>query len=190
MAVLTIRDILRGQTTLDTIILRRQTRAVSAKPNATTPFKYVFIPSSYLSPASASDPDPDPIRSLSASDTSLAPASASASGVQPTITPPLIVNKDDNPNTPFSFSSSSLMQTETSTTPTPVGYLCHVLPHERLYDLGRKENWRRMMRMPLFDTWSSTDRTRKSGEALLPAERYVWPRMNDGVLERMVRDLR
>lgn len=184
MAVLTIRDILRGQTTLDTIILRRQTRAVSAKPNTTTPFKYVFIPSSYLSPAS----HPDPRRSLPASDTSL--ASASASGVQPTITPPLIVNKDDNPNTPSSSSSSSLMQTDPSTTPTPVGYLCHVLPHERLYDLGRKENWRRMMRMPLFDTWSSTDRTRRSGEALLPAERYVWPRMNPGVLERMVRDLR
>lgn len=186
MAVLTIRDILRGQTTLDTIILRRQTRAVSAKPNTATPFKYVFIPALYLSPASASDPDPR--RYPPATDTSLAPASASASGVQPTITPPLVVNKDDNPNTPSS--SSSLMQTETSTTPTPVGYLCHVLPHERLYDLGRKENWRRMMRMPLFDTWSSTDRTRRSGEALLPAERYVWPRMNAGVLERMVRDLR
>lgn len=188
MAVLTIRDILRGQTTLDTIILRRQTRAVSAKPNTTTPFKHVFIPALYISPAS--DPDLDPRRSLPASDTSLASASASASGVQPTITPPFIVNKDDNPNTPSSSSSLSLMQTDPSTTPTPIGYLCHVLPHERLYDLGRKENWGRMMRMPLFDTWSSTDRTRRSGEALLPAERYVWPSMNPGVLERMVRDLR
>lgn len=133
MAVLTIRDILRGQTTLDTIILRRLNGSANSK---SAPFKYVFIPTSYLS----SSPTP-----AATAVTTSASASASASGVQPTMTPPLIpspMNKDD-PSTPPSTS-------------TPLGYLCHVLPHERLYDLGRRENWRRMMSRPVFDTWSST----------------------------------
>lgn len=145
MAILTLRDILRGQTTLDTIILRR--RNVSAK---SPPFKYVFVPTSYLSP-----PLPSPPAHGTPGDTRTTTSSASASGVQPNITPSLAPAstpapaKNNEPNV-----ASTPVETSRSPSSLPNGYLCHVLPHERLYDLGRRENWRRMMNMSLFDTWS------------------------------------
>lgn len=169
MAILTIRDILRGQTALDTIILRRQ--KTSAKP---TPFKYIFIPNSYLQypppPSSATYAELNPTTNA------VSTTSASASGVQPTMTPPLPIDTGDS-DVPKTSESSP------SPAPSPRGFLCHVLPHERLYDLGPKENWRRLMRMPLFDTWVAA---KQYGDV----EGYEWPKMNSGVLERMVRDLR
>ncbi|KAI0046986.1 hypothetical protein FA95DRAFT_1519545 [Auriscalpium vulgare] len=116
MAVVATRDVLRGQTTLDTVRLRRPTKS---RPTG----RFVCIPAS------------------------VEVMSGSASGVDHRSTDAL--TKSDTPLPIFA-----------------------VLPGERVYDLGWRENWRRAMSAPLF----GGRETRSE---------YEWPKINPTVLKRM-----
>lgn len=172
MAVLTIRDILLGQTTLDTIILRRLRASASAqKLKSKTPtsaeqtdlaFKYVFIPLSYLEKHTPSSSSANGI-------------SASATGVQPTFSLAA--------PTPLS-TSTSFLHPDSSPDPNPRGFVCPVYAHERLYDLGPRENWRHFVQKSSFWVFGAGKSGKREGEG-----EFEWPEMNREVLGRMVREI-
>ncbi|THH16963.1 hypothetical protein EW146_g3754 [Bondarzewia mesenterica] len=123
MAIVTTRDVLRGQTTLDTIILRRRKNV----PASRTMVRHVCVPHLSTSTVSATY----------------------ASGI-----------------------SHSTSDTGSSA---PHGPIFPVLAGERLYDLGWRENLRRVMNIPFFDTGRD-----KQLEVV-----YAWPKINPLVLRRM-----
>src|SRR6266702_7533560 len=66
-----------------------------------------------------------------------------------------------------------------------------VLTEDRVYDLGWRENWRRLLKQPLFDNG-----TRHHGRviskyctltlSLSPHSVYKWPKMNPAMVQRML----
>ncbi|KZV74577.1 hypothetical protein PENSPDRAFT_647988 [Peniophora sp. CONT] len=123
MAIVTTRDILKGQTALDSIRAR-----VRRGPTGPRSGKFVTLPSKVSSQNRGA-----------------------ASGVD-LITPQYI--PPSSPLAPRTYQIPS---------------------HERLYDLGWRENWRRVWRSPLFPSSS-----------MQPWQRnYQWPRLNPDVLKRI-----
>jgi len=78
---------------------------------------------------------------------------------------------------PISSANSSAIHTTSGArwnTPGPRNAHCvyPVLAEERVYDLGWRENWRRLLKQPLFD--NTQHRV------------YNWPKMNPAIIQRML----
>ncbi|KAI0056048.1 zf-DHHC-domain-containing protein [Artomyces pyxidatus] len=124
MAIVTTRDVLRGQTALDSIRLRRRMTASSTG-------RFICIPHTSIS------------------------SSGRASGV------------DQRHSEPDAMEGPSVKTQQ----------VFPVLPGERIYDLGWRENLRQVMATPLFG-----DRRREARE-------FEWPHINPTVLRRMQEQL-